>query len=105
MTDATLGSLAFTCTKTQTIDGDDVTWRVRVFAGDITPASVPAATNRVDSVDAQIRLEQEATVQPLTVRFRYQVIVDSDDEVDLIVTMDPGALVARGVYGPPPAAG
>jgi hypothetical protein len=105
VTDASLSTLAFTCTTTQTVGGDSVTWRVTVAAGGVTPASVPAATNETLPSDSQTRLEQEATVQPIKVTFRFQVIVDGRNEVDLTVAVDPGTLSARGVYGPPPAAG
>ena len=105
VTDASLSTLAFTCTTTQTVGGDSVTWRVTVAAGGVTPASVPAATNETLPSDSQTRLEQEATVQPINVTFRFQVIVDGRNEVDLTVAVDPGTLSARGVYGPPPAAG
>jgi hypothetical protein len=66
---------------------------------------VPAATNVTVSTDAQTRLEQEATVLPIKITFRYQVTVNSTDQVDMSVALDPGTLVARGIYGPPPSAG
>jgi hypothetical protein len=44
-------------------------------------------------------------VSPIKVTFRFRIIVNSTDEVDLKVTIDPGTLVARGIYGPPPSAG
>ena len=105
VSDATLSTLAFTCTTTQVISGATVIWRVTVNAGGVTPATVPAAKNQVLATDSQVRLEQEATVQPIKVTFRYQVIVNGTNEVDLTVSVDPGTLSARGVYGPPPAAG
>ena len=105
VTDASLSTLAFTCSKTQMVGGESVTWSVTVSTGGITPASVPAAINETLVTDSQTRLEQEATVNAIKITFRYRVIVDSRNEVDLTVTMDPGTLSARGVYGPPPSAG
>jgi type II secretory pathway pseudopilin PulG len=106
VTDPSLSTLTINCTPaSQTIGGKTVTWKVTVAAGDITPASVPAATNQTLSTDSQTRLEQEATVSPIKVTFRFRIIVNSTDEVDLKVTIDPGTLVARGIYGPPPSAG
>ena len=37
-TSSSLSTLAFNCTKTQTIGGKSVTWRVTVSSGGITPA-------------------------------------------------------------------
>ena len=105
VSDASLSTLAFTCTTTQVVSGATVIWRVTVVAGGVTPATVPASTNSVLDTDSQTRLEQEATVQPIKVTFRYQVIVSGTNQVDVTVSVDPGTLSARGVYGPPPAAG
>jgi type II secretory pathway pseudopilin PulG len=105
VTDSSLSTLAFDCTQTQVVGGKTVVWKVTVLSGGITPASVPAATDSTLSTDAQTRLEQEATVLPIKITFRYQVTVNSTDQVDLSVAVDPGTLVARGIYGPPPSAG
>jgi hypothetical protein len=105
VTDSALSTLAFDCTQTQVVGGKTVMWKVTVLSGGITPASVPVATNVTLSTDAQTRLEQEATVLPIKITFRYQVTVNSTDQIDMSVTVDPGTLVARGIYGPPPSAG
>ena len=105
MTSSSLSSLSFNCTKTQTIGGKSVTWRVSVAAGGITPATVPTYTNVVSATDLQVRKEVEATVQPITITFKYELTVDSVKEIDLTTLVDPGALLARATYGPPPAAG
>jgi type II secretory pathway pseudopilin PulG len=101
VTDASLSTLSFQCTKTQTVGGKTVTWKVTVTSGGITPASVPAATNQTLSTDSQTRLEQEATVSPIKITFTFQITVNSTDQVYLQVVVDPGTLVARGIYGPP----
>jgi hypothetical protein len=44
-------------------------------------------------------------VQPIHIKFQYELIVDSVKEVDLTVSVDPGTLTTRAVYGPPPTAG
>ncbi len=105
VTSSSLDSLAFSCSKTQTVDGQSVTWRVTVNAGDIVRAQVPAYVNDTDAGVPEIKLETEATVQAIEITFNYEVIVDSVREVDLDVTVDPGTLITRGVYGPPPSAG
>ena len=104
-TSSSLSTLAFNCTKTQTIGGKSVTWRVTVSSGGITPATVPTFTNRVSATDSQIHYDVEANVQPIKIVFKYELIVDSVTEVSLTTTVDPGTLVAKGVYGPPPSAG
>jgi hypothetical protein len=102
---SSLSTLAFNCTKTQTIGGKSVTWRVTVSSGGITPATVPTFTNRVSATDSQVHYEVEANVQPIKIVFKYELIIDSATEVSLTTTVDPGTLVAKGVYGPPPTAG
>ena len=104
-TSSSLSTLAFNCTKTQTIGGKSVTWRVTVSSGGITPATVPTYTNRVSATDSQVHYEVEANVQPIKIVFKYELIIDSVTEVSLTTTVDPGTLVAKGVYGPPPSAG
>jgi hypothetical protein len=104
-TSSSLSTLAFNCTKTQTIGGKSVTWRVTVSSGGITPASVPTYTNRVSATDSQVHYEVEANVQPIKIVFKYELIIDSVTEVSLTTTVDPGTLVTKGVYGPPPSAG
>ena len=83
VTDASLSTLSFQCTHTQTVGGKTVMWRVTVASGGITPASVPAATNQTLSTDSQTRLEQEATVTPIKITFTYQITVNSTDQVYL----------------------
>ena len=73
--------------------------------GGITSASVPTYTNRVSATDSQVHYEVEANVQPIKIVFKYELIIDSVTEVSLTTTVDPGTLVAKGVYGPPPSAG
>ena len=102
---SSLSTLAFNCTKTQTIGGMSVTWRVTVSSGGITPATVPTYTNRTSATDSQVHLDVEANVQPIKIVFKYELVVDSVPEVSLTTTVDPGTLVAKGVYGPPPTAG
>jgi len=107
VTSTTLESLAFQCSTTQIVGGKSVTWRVTVRAGDITHAQVPAYTDTT-STPATVpltHLETEATVQPIHIKFQYELIVDSVKEVDLTVSVDPGTLTTRAVYGPPPTAG
>jgi hypothetical protein len=104
-TSSSLSTLAFNCTKTQTIGGKSVTWRVTVSSGGITPASVPTFTNRVSATDSQVHYEVEANVQPIKIVFKYELIIDSVTEVSLTTTVDPGTLIAKAVYGPPPSAG
>jgi hypothetical protein len=69
----------------------------RIFA-----ASVPPAVQSTDSGD---NLEAGSSVQPIRMTFRYLMWVNGTAEIDLTVEVDPGRLVASGVYGPPPEAG
>jgi hypothetical protein len=103
-TSTALDSLAFSCSKTETIGGATVQWVVSVSAGGITHAQVPATTNEVDASDSQTRLEVEATVQPIRITFDYELRVNGVKEIDLVAVVDPGTLLASGVYGPPPEA-
>jgi type II secretory pathway pseudopilin PulG len=105
VTSSSLDTLAFTCSKTQSVSGSSVTWRVDVSSGGISHALVPAYTETTDATDTQIKKEVEATVQPITITFRYRLIVEGATEIDLTTVVNPGTLSARGVYGPPPAAG
>ena len=89
VTSSSLSSLSFNCTKTQTIGGKSVTWRVSVAAGGITPATVPTYTNVVSATDSQVRKEVEATVQPITITFKYELTVDSVKEIDLTTRWTP----------------
>ena len=59
----------------------------------------------MSATDSQVHKEVEATVQPITITFKYELTVDSVKEIDLTTKVDPGALIARATYGPPPAAG
>ena len=58
-------------------------------AGGITPATVPTYTNVVSATDSQVHNEVEATVQPIKIMFKYELIVDSVKEIDLTTTGRP----------------
>lgn len=102
VTDSTLGTVAVTCQKTQTVSGRSVTWRVQVLAGGFVAATAPAPTQTTDPGDSQTRTEADATTTPIGVTLSYQLIVDGAYEVDLIVQTDLGSILATGAYGEPP---
>ena len=104
VTDATLSSLAITCSKTQTVSGSSVTWSVTVTAGEIVPGSTSTAFAN-DPSNSQIKWETEAKTTPITLTARYRLTVDSVNEIDVTMTIDLGELVAQSVYEPPPAFG
>ena len=102
--DPGLDSLSVTCTSpAQTVSGTPVTWKVIVDVGaiDRTTTTVTQQTTG----DAQTRKEATATVNPIVVTMRYQLIVGTETEVDLTITADLGDLIAKGVYGLPPTPG
>ena len=102
-TDVTLDTLAVSCSKTQTVSGQSVTWRVTVTSGGIDRSTT--STTQTTTADTQTRTEAIATVNPIVVVMRYELIVAGTSEVDLTITADLGDLIADGVYGAPPAAG
>ena len=102
VTDVTLDSLTVTCQTTQTVSGVTVIWRVQVLVGGFSAASAPAPTQTPDPVDAQTRTEAQATTLPIDVTLHYDVFVGGQNEVDLVVQTDLGALLATGSYGQPP---
>lgn len=104
-TDATLDSLAVTCSKTQLVGLSTVTWRVSVNStdGGINHAAT-TTSQTADPLDVQTRWDAEATVQPVEITIRYEYIVDGVTQVNLKATFDPGDLFAHGIYQPPPAA-
>ncbi|HEX5937612.1 MAG TPA: hypothetical protein VFZ75_08000 [Actinomycetota bacterium] len=101
-TDSTLDTLTVTCSKTQVVGLSTVTWRVTVAAGGVSHATT-STTETVDPSNADIRWDVQATVQPIEIRVRYEFIVDGLTEINLVGTFDPGQLLARGIYEPPPA--
>jgi hypothetical protein len=102
VTDSTLDTQAVTCQTSQTVSGSTVMWRVQVLVGGFSAASAPTPTQTPDPVDAQTRTEAEATTSPIHVTLHYDVFVDGQNEVDLVVQTDLGALLATGSYGQPP---
>ncbi len=104
VTDASLSSLAVTCTSTQTVSGKSVTWEVRVLAAGIVPGSTSTASTN-DPDDAENKWETEARTTPISVTVQYRLIVNAVSEVDLIMTVDLGELVAQSSYEPPPEFG
>ena len=104
VTDATLGALSVTCSSTQVVSGKNVTWEVRVTAGEIAPASESEATTS-DPSDADIKWTTEARARPISLTVHYTITVAGVDEVDLLMTVDLGELVAQATYEPPPEFG
>jgi Tfp pilus assembly protein PilV len=104
VTDATLDALTVTCSKTQVVGASVATWRVTVVAGGITRASTTTAQT-ADPGDSQIRWDATASTQPIEIEIRYEFIVDGITQINLLATFDPGDLLARGIYEPPPAVG
>jgi type II secretory pathway pseudopilin PulG len=84
VTDATLDTLTVTCSKTQVVGLNTVTWRVTVVAGGVKHATT-TTSQTADPADAQTRWDAEASVQPIEITIHYQYI-------------------AHGIYQPPPAA-
>ena len=102
VTDVTLETLAVTCQTTQTVSGSTVTWRVQVLVGGFSAATAPTPTQTTDPSDTQTRTEAEATTTPVDVTLQYDLFVDGENEVDLVVQTNLGALLATGSYGQPP---
>lgn len=104
-TDATLDSLAVTCSRTQLVGLSTVTWRVTVSSADggITHATT-TTSQTADPLDVQTRWDAEATVRPVEITIRYEYIVDGVTEINLKATFDPGDLFTHAIYQPPPAA-
>jgi Tfp pilus assembly protein PilV len=110
-TDSTLDSLTVTCSKTQLVGLSTVTWRVTVSAAATCtpkPCGVTHATTTTsqtaDPADAQTRWDAQAITHPIEITIRYEYIVDSVHQINLVATFDPGDLFAHGIYQPPPAA-
>jgi type II secretory pathway pseudopilin PulG len=104
-TDATLDSLAVTCSKTQLVGLSTVTWRVTVNSSDGGINHATTTTSQTaDPLDTQTRWDAEATVRPVEITIRYEYIVDGVTQVNLKATFDPGDLFTHGIYQPPPAA-
>jgi hypothetical protein len=102
VTDSTLDTLTVTCSRTQLVGLSTVTWRVTVASGGITHATT-ATSETTDPADPDKRWDVQATTQPIEITVRYEYIVDGVTEINLAATFDPGALLARGIYEPPPA--
>jgi type II secretory pathway pseudopilin PulG len=109
VSDPALDSLDIHCDSgNQSVGTDTVRWEVQVTGSNpsstnrIFAASVPPAVQSTDSGD---NLEAGSSVQPIRITFRYRVWINSTAEIDLVVSVDPGKLVASAVYGPPPEAG
>jgi type II secretory pathway pseudopilin PulG len=102
-TDATLDTLTVTCSKTQVVGINNVTWRVTVAAGGVKHAT-SSTSQTADPGDAQTRFDAQAIVQPIEIKIRYEYLVDGVHQLDLSATFDPGDLVAHGIYQAPPAA-
>jgi type II secretory pathway pseudopilin PulG len=103
VTDATLDTLTVTCDSGfQTVGTSSVRWRVTVIAGGVTHATATTAET-TDPADADVRWDVQAGTQPIEITIRYLLIVDGVDQIDLSTTFDPGDLLARGIYEPPPA--
>jgi type II secretory pathway pseudopilin PulG len=103
-TDTTLDTLTVTCSKTQIVGLSTVTWRVTVASGGITHATT-TTSETVDPADSDIRWDVQAETRPIEIRVRYEFIVDGVTEINLVGTFDPGQLLARSIYEPPPTAG
>ena len=101
-TDAALDTLTVTCSTTQLVGLSTVTWRVTVASGGITHG-VTSTSQTTDPTDANKRWDVQSTVQPIEITVRYEFIVDGVTQINLAATFDPGALLARGIYEPPPA--
>jgi type II secretory pathway pseudopilin PulG len=105
VTSSSLSSLTFTCSRSETVDGSPVEWKVRVLAaGNISPASTSTASE-TDTTDTTIKLSTEAVAKPIALSVDYEIWVDGILEVDLSVTTNLGSLTASSVYGPPPEFG
>jgi Tfp pilus assembly protein PilV len=101
-TDATLDTLTVTCSTTQLVGVSTVTWRVTVASGGIRHATT-ATSETTDPTDPDKPWDVQATSQSIEITVRYEFIVDGVTEVNLAATFDPGTLLARGIYEPPPA--
>jgi Tfp pilus assembly protein PilV len=101
-TDSTLDTLTVTCSRTQLVGASTATWRVTVISGGIVHATATTAQT-TDPTNSQIRWDASASTQPIEITIRYEFIVDGVTQINLSATFDPGELLARGIYEPPPA--
>jgi type II secretory pathway pseudopilin PulG len=97
-----------TCASQGFVNGRFVEWTVSISGSNVgtiaTSASAPSPTVTTSS-DAQTRTEFQSSANAPKLAFRYRLTVDGVDEVDALVTVDLGTLLAHGVYGQPPSAG
>jgi type II secretory pathway pseudopilin PulG len=104
VTDSTLGTLSVTCSTTQLVGSSSVTWRVTIASGGVVRAST-TTSETTDPADPNIPWDAQATTNPIEITIRYQFLVDGVEEIDLRARFDPGSLLARGIYEPPPSSG
>ena len=102
VTDPTLDTLTVTCTTTQQVGTSSVTWRVTVASAGIVHATT-TTSETTDPADPDIPWDVQAGTGPIEITIRYQFLVDGVEEINLVATFDPGTLLARGIYEPPPA--
>jgi type II secretory pathway pseudopilin PulG len=102
VTDATLDTLTVTFSTTQIVGASTVTWRVTVASGGIRHATATTAKT-TDPTDPDVRWDVQAGTQPIEITVRYEFIVDGVTQINLATRFDPGDLLARGIYEPPPA--
>ena len=105
VTDATLNTLAVSCDPAaQVVSGKTGEWDVWVTAGEIARATMTTSSTN-DPSNAQIKLETEGRVTPIALTVHYRLLVDSVEEVNVVVTVEIGELVAASSYEPPPEFG
>jgi Tfp pilus assembly protein PilV len=98
------GLAANPVTKTQTINGQSVTWTVSMYTGGKASTTSTMVTNQTGASGAQIT-DTDATITPFICTLHYVVTVDAVTKVDLDINLDLGQMTARAIYGPPPVAG
>src|SRR4029079_17434072 len=88
-TDATLDTLTVTCSKTQVVGLNTVTWRVTVASGGVKHATT-TTSQTADPTDAQTRWDAQAITNPIEITIRYEYIVDGLHQITLPARFDPG---------------
>jgi len=107
VTNPALDSLTVTCTTPdQPIGGTTGRWRVTVTLSDGGIRHATTATAQTtDPTYPNKKWDVQASTSPITITIRYQFFVGVVEEINLLATFDPGALLARAIYEPPPAQG
>lgn len=98
---ASLSNLSSSISRTTSFGPDTVIATLTVKAGSQATARGTNQTNP----SGTLRTDVDSSVTPFTASVTYRVTVNGSTTVDLQIDLNLGTMLARGVYGQPPAAG